>query len=417
MLCNFCLDYEYSHQVHLLPMPASPTPTIASATAEDAAIRDSFCAHLRARGYALSTIRQHEQRLDFFLKRAARSGQRLADLDCVELLALLRRLSPADRITYRGFIRVWMRYRNPPRREKVRPWQPWVDDFLDFRANHQAICQATLAKESRAIRKYLTWQFGQEAADWTKVRVQDVWRYGDESSRDYKASVANQRLGSLRGFLRFVHLRGQCPITLANAVSFRVSHGFDERSPEVLTNEQRRLFLESFDRSRTEGARDYAMALCMVDLGLRVGEVVMLKLGDINREQACLTVPGIKAHAERTLPLVPRVRDALHDYVDRFRPATTSDRLFVRHPRFRGAPLDVNAARHAMRCAYRRCGFPESWTGAHRLRHTFATRLYSSGAPVKEIADILGHRSTNSTQRYTQVDFEGLRQLARPWPL
>jgi site-specific recombinase XerD len=214
-----------------------------------------------------------------------------------------------------------------------------------------------------------------------------------------------------------VHLRGRCPVTLANAVSFRVSHGFEERSPTVLTDEQRRLFLESFDRSRTEGARDYAMALCMVDLGLRVGEVVLLKLSDADWEQGCLTVPGIKAHVERTLPLVPRVREALRDYVDRFRPATTSDRLFVRHPRFRGAPLDVNAASHAIRCAYRRCGFPESWTGAHRLRHTFATRLYSSGAPVKEIADLLGHRSINSTQRYTQVDFEGLRQVAQPWPL
>ena len=393
-----------------------PPSAITPLPSRDSAIRTSFVEHLRRRGYADATIRLHEQRLEYFLRRAAKSGRRLVDLDQVELAALLRHLRPAHRMIHRGFLRVWMRYRKPPLREKIRPWQPWVDDYLDFRATHQAICQSTLAKESRAIRKYLTWQFGREAADWAKVRIQDIWRYSDESSRDYKSGVANQRLGFLRAFFRFVHLRGQCPITLANAVSFRVCHGFEERSPTALTAEQRQQFLDSFDRTHTEGARDYAMGLCMIDLGLRVGEVVLLKVRDVDWEQSSLTVPGIKGHAERTLPVVPRVREALRDYVDRFRPATVSDRLFVRHPRFRGAPLDVGAASHAMRCAYRRCGFPASWTGAHRLRHTFATRLYSSGAPVKEIADMLGHRSLNSTKRYTQVDSEGLRQVAQPWP-
>lgn len=399
-----------------MPPSAIPPPT-GHFPSDDSGTRASFVEYLRGRGYADATIRLHEQRLDYFLKRAAASGRHLVELDHTELTALLRHLRTADKAICRGFLRVWIRYRNPPRREKVRPWQPWVDDYLDFRANHQAICGTTLAKESRAIRKYLTWQFGREPADWPKVRVQDIWRYGDDSSRDYKAAVANQRLGFLRAFLRFVHLRGQCPITLANAVSFRVSHGFEERSPKVLTEEQRRQFLDSFDRTRTEGARDYPMALCMVDLGLRVGEVVLLKLGDINWEQGSLTVPGIKGHIERSLPLVPRLREALRDYIDHFRPAADSDRLFVRHPRFRGAPLDVGAASHAIRCAYRRCGFPASWSGAHRLRHTFATRLYSSGAPVKEIADMLGHLSLNSTKRYTQVDLAGLRQVAQPWPL
>jgi len=396
------------------------TPSLSSASAppsDDGIVRAPFIAYLRSRGYADATIRMHEQRLDFFLQRVARSGRQLAALDRQELFGLLRRLQPADRVLGRGFIRLWLRYRNPPRGGRVSPWQSWVDDYLDFRANHQAICQTSLVKEARVVRKFLTWQFGRRPCDWAKVRVQDIWRYGDESSRDYKASVANHHLSNLRGFLRFMHLRGQCPIALANAVSFHASYGFDESSPKILTEDQRRLFLEAFDRSHSEGSRDYAMALCMVDLGLRTGEVVLLRLIDLNWEQGCLTVPGIKAHTERTLPLVPRLREALRDYIDRFRPASNSDRLFVRHPRFRGAPLDVNAAAHAMRRAYRRCGFPASWTGAHRLRHTFASRLYSSGTPVKEIADMLGHRDLNSTHRYTQVDFEGLRQIAQSWPV
>lgn len=397
---------------------ATALPALAGVVASaDSPLATLFADFLRSRGYADSTIRMHQQRLELFRNRAARTGRLLEDLDQRGILDLLKGLRASEKALSRGFIRVWIRYRNPLRNEKVRPWQSWVDDYLDFRANHQGICQITLAKERRAGRRFLQWQFGQHPADWSKVRVQDIWRYCDESSRDYKAGVANQRLGFLRGFLRFIHLRGQCPIMLANAVTSRVSHRFEERSPAVLTEAQRRQFLDSFDRSSTEGVRDYAMALCMVDLGLRVGEVVLLRLTDICWEEGTLTVPGIKSHAERKVPLVARLQAALRTYIDRFRPPGRTDRLFVRHPRFRGAPLDANAANHAMRCAYRRCGFPSSWTGSHRLRHTFASRIYSAGAPVKEIADMLGHRSLDSTKRYAQIDLEGLRRVAQPWPI
>lgn len=398
-------------------MQSTASQLAAIPLSDDAAVHAAFVAFLRARGYAPGTIRIHHKRLDYFLRRVARRGRHLSDLRHDELFALLRRMRPAEKALSRGFIRVWIRFRSPPRSEKARPWQTWIDEFLDFRANHQAIAQCSLAKESRAIRKYLMWQFGVKPCDWSKVRIQDIWRYCDESSRDYKATVANQRLGYLRAFLRFLHLRAQCPIALASAVSFRATFGFESRAPKILTEDQRTAFLNSFDRSHTEGVRDYAMALCMIDLGLRVGEVVLLKLTDIAWDQSSLNVPGIKSHGPRTVPLVPRVREALQDYVQRFRPATDSDRLFVRHPRFRGAPLDVSAASHAMRCAYRRCGFPITWSGVHRLRHTFATRLYAVGAPVKEIADLLGHRDLDSTHRYTRVDFDALRQLAHPWPI
>ncbi len=162
--------------------------------------------------------------------------------------------------------------------------------------------------------------------------------------------VANDRLSKLRAFLRYVHLRGACPVALANAVSYHASYGFERRSPKVLTDVQRRRFLESFNRTSRAGSRDYAMALCMVDLGLRTGEVILLKLTDLNWADGAMTVPGIKAHPERTLPLAARLRGALQDYIDRFRPPSASDRVFLRHPRFVGAPLDRfrRGPRHAL---------------------------------------------------------------------
>jgi site-specific recombinase XerD len=70
----------------------------------------------------------------------------------------------------------------------------------------------------------------------------------------------------------------------------------------------------------------------------------------------------------------------------------------------------------AMHRAYQRCGFPQGWCGSHRLRRTFATRLYVRGVDLKQIADLLGHRHIVTTTRYAQTDVTGLRALAQPWP-
>jgi site-specific recombinase XerD len=96
---------------------------------------------------------------------------------------------------------------------------------------------------------------------------------------------------------------------------------------------------------------------------------------------------------------------------------TSSDHVFVRHPRRVGHPLSRCALKAMISTAYRRCGFPKSWSGTHRLRHTFASRLHKRGAEMKPLADLLGHRRLNSTNDYTQVDPKAMQSLAQPWPV
>jgi site-specific recombinase XerD len=76
----------------------------------------------------------------------------------------------------------------------------------------------------------------------------------------------------------------------------------------------------------------------------------------------------------------------------------------------------LSGLRQMIRRVYRRCGFPARWTGVHRLRHSFATRLFRHGADPKQIADLLGHRGLGSTDTYVQADLTALRTLVRPWP-
>ena len=77
--------------------------------------------------------------------------------------------------------------------------------------------------------------------------------------------------------------------------------------------------------------------------------------------------------------------------------------------------MTAELVRGAMRRAYARAGFPSSWTGTHLLRHTAATRMHQRGISIKEVADVLGHKSIDTTMIYTKVNIPELRTVALPW--
>jgi integrase/recombinase XerD len=265
---------------------------------------------------------------------------------------------------------------------------------------------------SRVADRYMAWQFHRRRIDWRLVSPQDIWRYAAKiRNNGWKVKSVIDELSGLRQFLRFVHVRGGCSPALPQAVP-SVNERPRPLLREYLSEEDQRRLLASFDRASPEGRRDYTMALCMVDLGLRCIEVARLRLGDL--EHGRMMVPAAKRGRQRQLPLPRHVATALRIYI-RARPATTSDFLFVGHTALIGRPLSSTAIRAAIDRAYRRCGFP--WYGTHRLRRSFATRLYARGANMKEIADLLGHQLVTTTERYAQVDPDGLRALGRPWPM
>ena len=105
---------------------------------------------------------------------------------------------------------------------------------------------------------------------------------------------------------------------------------------------------------------------------------------------------------------------AIASYLKHGRPLTPSRALFVHHLAPVGQPLTAQCVRGLVRRAFARCRIPAS--GSYILRHTWATWAHRRGAGLKLIADVLGHRSLQSTQRYAHVNLEELRQVALPWP-
>lgn len=299
--------------------------------------------------------------------------------------------------------------------QRPRPrWQSWIDDYVRFMETDRGLSASAQSHYGHFAERYLAWQFRRRSVDWRRVRPQDIWRYVRRLRwPGRKAQGLNSELSALRQFLRFVHLRGGSTVALAEAVP-AVCGGPRSLVRPALSAEHRRQILASFERHSPEGARDYAMARCMTDLGLRCVEVARLGLHDLDWPRQVLSVPPAKNGRGRLLPMPPQVATALRRYVA-VRPPTDRPYLFVGQRHAPGRPLSPRAIRAAMEKAYRRCGF--SWSGTHRLRRGFATRLYAGGANLKEIADLLGHRFVTTTERYAQVDPDGLVALRRPWPL
>lgn len=216
---------------------------------------------------------------------------------------------------------------------------------------------------------------------------------------------------ALRRFLRFLHGAGLTDKALAGVVCFPALTARNPLPP-TLSESQVRTFLRSFNRKGPIGRRDFAMALCLCRLGLRTQEVANLELDDVDWENRTLRLRETKSRRARALPLPPEVATAIARYVRGGRPS--AQKLFARYRVPGCAEQGVDLVRSAMRRAFTRAGLGRM--GAHRLRHTLATRLHCRGVDLKTIADLLGHKDLDTTVHYARVNFQQLRQAALPWP-
>jgi integrase/recombinase XerD len=184
--------------------------------------------------------------------------------------------------------------------------------------------------------------------------------------------------------------------------------------PDVLTDAEIDELLRSFDQPFPSRRRAYAMTRCLIDLGLRCSEVVNLRLEDIDWADGTISLVGTKGRRADVLPLPAATGSAIAAYLREERPQTSNRAIFVRHVAPYDEPVEKGVVKRAVLAGYRRCGWAR--TGVHILRHSVASRLLRTGAPMKDIADVLRHRSLDTSAIYAKVDLTKLAAVALPWP-
>lgn len=228
-------------------------------------------------------------------------------------------------------------------------------------------------------------------------------------------STTKNSITALRMFLRFLIAKGKCSADLFGAIP-KVAHWRLSSLPRYLQESDVEKVISSCDTNTKIGKRNRSILLLLARLGLRAGDIVKLRFGDIDWENATINVSGKSRHATR-LPLTEEVGSALLDYLKNSRPPLDTDVVFVRLR----APLGPFSSHTAISImvarAMRRAGVSCQGKGAaHVLRHSVATSMLRHGATLQDISKILRHQSIETTKIYAKVDVQALQKIAQPWP-
>lgn len=303
-----------------------------------------------------------------------------------------------------------------PASARTDPVTAELERFVAYLSSTCGLAPVTCDRRLHIVGSFLVRTFGTRAPTVSQISSSQLQDYFAELSTHLQPASLRMACNSLRSYFRYRALCGDSTSRLFAALP-RVADWRRSTLPKVLSDAELEAFLAAFDFSDAVGLRDYAIARCLVDLGLRGHEVTYLTLESVNWRRAVLTISGTKSKRVQQLPLPAVTGEAIARYLREGRPTQSKLRtLFIRHRAPFDKPLGVPAIRNAMNRAFVRCGLRDRFCNTHVLRRTAATRLQRAGASIKDIADLLRHKSLDTARVYTRVDLVGLRAVALPWP-
>jgi integrase/recombinase XerD len=275
------------------------------------------------------------------------------------------------------------------------------------------LAETTRRQRLRIVGDFLGHVFGADCVIIAKIDIAAVRRFVLGEGHDWGAGAVRVAGSSVGCYLKYRQMRGDEVAKLLQAIP-RAAHWRLAPLPEILSPAEIDVLLASFSANLPSGRRAFAMVRCVTDLGLRCVEVVKLRIDDIDWRNGTVRISRSKTHFTDCLPLPEATGEAIADYLMYERPKTASRAIFVRHVAPYDVPILPGVAKRAVIAAFRRCGWDRS--DPHILRHSLASRLLREGTPMKHIADILRHRSLDTSKIYTKIDLDRLRAVALPWP-
>lgn len=293
---------------------------------------------------------------------------------------------------------------------------PVADELRRYDDHLRDVCglsAGTRRNHCRIVAQLLQKKFAGGAVTIATLRPVDIRRFiarqlGDSPSHSAAAQVAT----ALRSYLRYRTICGDSVAGLSAVITSPVQWKL-ALLPRALKPDEVQRLLAALPYGR-KPRRGYAIVRCAMDMGLRAGEIANLSIDDIDWRAGTVTLKGTKSRRQDILPLPMITGQAVVDYLQHERPATASRALFLCRRESRDIPITTYAVQNVIRRACRRAGLPG--TGSHVLRHTLACRLVENGGSLKEVADVLRHRSLETTRIYAKLDTPSLAEVSLPWP-
>jgi integrase/recombinase XerD len=296
-----------------------------------------------------------------------------------------------------------------------------VEDFLQYLRHERGQAEHTQRTYAALLNKFIAWAGKQGLNDWKQVGLKHLMAFlqherarpladePKESTKRLSSESVYLEIAALRAFYRFAENEKLLPVNVAENLSLPRRW---MRLPKALTNDEIKKLLEPGKPETPESLCDQAVLELAYASGLRLAELRNLRLEQLHLEAGFINVIG-KGNKERVVPVGRKAVEALNRYNETGRPKLVTPRspanVFLTK---RGTPFAPVTLWLRIKNRVRRAGASRNIT-PHMLRHSFATHLLEHGADLRVIQELLGHANISTTEVYTHVTGNRLRDIHR----
>jgi integrase/recombinase XerD len=299
--------------------------------------------------------------------------------------------------------------------------QTLVEDFLQYLRHERGQSEHTQKTYSALLMRFVAWAQKQKLTDWKQVqlshlqgfllheRERPVENQPEKSPRKLSSDSVYLEIAALRAFYRFAENERLLPANAAENLSLPRRW---KRLPKALTDAEITQLLEPEKPETPQALCDQAVLELAYASGLRLAELLNARLEQLHLEAGFINVIG-KGNKERVVPVGRNATSAISRYLEAGRPKLVTPRtpanVFLTR---RGTPFAAVTLWLRIKRRARRSGIARNIT-PHMLRHSFATHLLEHGADLRVIQELLGHASISTTEVYTHVAGNRLREVHR----
>ncbi len=293
---------------------------------------------------------------------------------------------------------------------------PYADEYINYLEVERSIALTTIKVNYSTLKKFV--QFIEDGYsidfDPAKIKINHIRRYLSylKNDKGNSPSTRNTKLSVIKGYFEFLDIYDYTN-NKNNPAQFIKRAKTPKTLPVYLTLEESVILLEAAVKMSSHPQRDHAVFRLLLQTGCRIGELVKLKVWDLDLKEKYIRVTG-KGNKQRLIPLTPNTCQALEKYMEvREKINNDEDSLFLDSS---GIPLSRNIISETFKMLCLEAGIEKPNLSLHKLRHTCLTLLLKAGVDLPVLKEIAGHERISTTVRYTHVTQGEIRQALKKHP-
>lgn len=284
-----------------------------------------------------------------------------------------------------------------------------LNDFVYYLNNERGLSKNTIDAYMRDLKGYQLF-----LAKYHKIeRVDQIETKHVEGflksvkNQGLSAKSISRKLTSIKAFHQFLLMEKEVDLDITSKIA---RPKIEKSLPSVLSVDEVVSLLEAIDKSTTLGLRNIALLELIYGSGLRVSELLSIKLKDIHMQQSYVVVTG-KGSKERIVPISDMALIAIRNYLVKARDLLVKDKTDFLFLNSQGQPLSRVGFFKNLKKLSTDAGLDPDKVSPHTLRHSFATHLLENGMDLRSLQNLLGHEDISTTQIYTHISQTRLRQV------